>query len=44
MDDFASQGRANYFGLSPSPLNYPEPNKRPLSSMSPTLIFHEVRS
>lgn len=41
MDDFASQGRPNYFGLPPSPLNYPEPKKRPLSSMSPTLIFHE---
>jgi hypothetical protein len=41
MDDFASPGRPNYFGLAPSPLNYPAPGKRPLSSMSPTLVFFQ---
>ena len=41
MDDFASKGRPNYFGLAPSALNYPIGGKRPLSSMSPTLIFHK---
>ena len=39
MDDFASAGRPNYFGISPSPLNYPQPFKRPLSSMSPTIVL-----
>ena len=39
MDDFASPGRPNAVGLSPSPLNYPAPGKRPLSSMSPTLVY-----
>ena len=43
MDDFASPGRPNSFGLSPSPLNYPAPKKRPLSSMSPTLVYESSR-
>ncbi|GMI46393.1 hypothetical protein TrCOL_g11177 [Triparma columacea] len=42
MDDFSSAGRANYFGLAPSPRNYPEPRKRPLSSMSPTIVFDSL--
>ncbi|THH06520.1 hypothetical protein EW145_g4025 [Phellinidium pouzarii] len=40
MDDFSTPGTANAFGLWPSPYNYPEPNKRPLSSTSPTIIEH----
>jgi gamma-glutamyltranspeptidase len=39
MDDFSSPGRPNYFGLQPSTANYIHANKKPLSSMSPTLVF-----
>lgn len=39
MDDFSVPGAPNYFGLHPSPLNYPQPGKRPLSSMSPCIVF-----
>ncbi|KAF9910123.1 hypothetical protein EC991_007255 [Linnemannia zychae] len=38
MDDFSIPGRANAFGLQPSPFNYPEPGKRPLSSCVPTIV------
>ncbi|KAG0279556.1 hypothetical protein BGZ95_000868 [Linnemannia exigua] len=38
MDDFSIPGHANAFGLQPSPFNYPEPGKRPLSSCVPTII------
>ncbi|KAJ3517206.1 hypothetical protein NLJ89_g663 [Agrocybe chaxingu] len=41
MDDFSTPGFPNAFGLWPSPYNYPEPGKRPLSSTSPTVIEHE---
>jgi len=39
MDDFSIPGSANYFHLSPSPLNYPAPFKKPLSSMSPSILL-----
>ncbi len=42
MDDFSVQpGVANYFGLIGSEANAVEPGKRPLSSMSPTIVLNE---
>lgn len=40
MDDFTTiRGAANAFGLRQSDDNLPEPGKRPLSSMSPTIVL-----
>ncbi|MCH2162287.1 MAG: gamma-glutamyltransferase [Phycisphaerales bacterium] len=40
MDDFTTiRGEANLFGLRQSDWNLPEPGKRPLSSMSPTILL-----
>ena len=44
MDDFTTiPGRANAFGLRQSDRNLPGPGKRPLSSMSPTIVLRRGR-
>lgn len=41
MDDFSAQpGKPNFFGLLGSEANAVQPGKRPLSSMSPTLVLN----
>lgn len=40
MDDFTTRrGKPNAFGLRQSDVNLPEPRKRPLSSMTPTIVL-----
>jgi gamma-glutamyltranspeptidase / glutathione hydrolase len=42
LDDFAAKpGAANVYGLMGGDANAPGPKKRPLSSMSPTLVFKD---
>jgi gamma-glutamyltranspeptidase / glutathione hydrolase len=44
LDDFAAKpGAANAFGLVGGDANAPGPGKRPLSSMSPTIVFRDGR-
>jgi gamma-glutamyltranspeptidase/glutathione hydrolase len=44
MDDFTTRpGQPNAFGLRQSEGNLPAPGKRPLSSMSPTILLAEGR-
>ena len=45
MDDFtAIPGQPNAFGLIQSEFNSPEPGKRPLSSMSPTILVRDGKA
>lgn len=41
MDDFSAPGHPNYFNYPPTPANYIKPGKRPMSSMSPLVIFNQ---
>lgn len=44
MDDFAARaGAVNAFGLVQGAANLPGPGKRPLSSMTPTILFRDGR-
>ncbi|KIH63338.1 hypothetical protein ANCDUO_06359 [Ancylostoma duodenale] len=38
MDDFSTLGMDNGLGFVPSETNFIQPGKRPMSSMSPTVI------
>ena len=38
MNDFSVPGQTNAFGYAPSPSNFIRPGKRPLSSISPTIV------
>jgi len=41
MDDFDIPGHKIVDGISPSPFNFPEPNKRPFSSISPAILTND---
>ncbi|GMT35975.1 hypothetical protein PFISCL1PPCAC_27272, partial [Pristionchus fissidentatus] len=42
MDDFSNPDAPNFYGYPPSPANYIKPGKRPMSSISPLVIFDKT--
>ncbi|CAJ0581855.1 unnamed protein product, partial [Mesorhabditis spiculigera] len=42
MDDFSTPGMSNGFGYAPSYTNFIQPGKRPMSSMSPLIIYNRT--
>uniref|UniRef100_A0AC35UHK9 Gamma-glutamyltranspeptidase 1 n=1 Tax=Rhabditophanes sp. KR3021 TaxID=114890 RepID=A0AC35UHK9_9BILA len=42
MDDFSTIGLVNGFGFAPSETNFIAPGKRPMSSMSPMVIYNKT--
>jgi gamma-glutamyltranspeptidase / glutathione hydrolase / leukotriene-C4 hydrolase len=44
MDDFSIPGTRNSYGIAPSESNFIKPGKRPMSSMSPTIILDENKN
>jgi gamma-glutamyltranspeptidase / glutathione hydrolase / leukotriene-C4 hydrolase len=40
MDDFSTPGKKNIYGIPPSPTNLIQPNKRPMSSMAPSIVIN----
>jgi gamma-glutamyltranspeptidase/glutathione hydrolase len=42
MNDFSIPGSSDAFGYIPSPMNFVTPGKRPMSSMSPTIVDFPV--
>ena len=44
MNDFSVPGQSNTFGYAPSPANFIRPGKRPLSSISATIVEHSANN
>ncbi|KAF8356156.1 hypothetical protein PRIPAC_97779 [Pristionchus pacificus] len=42
MDDFSNPDAPNFYGYPPSPANFIKPGKRPMSSISPIVLFNKT--